>query len=136
MDKRRFMNTIQETFSDNLKAIRKEKGLSQNDVAEKSGMIASTYNRIENMKVSPSIDTIERIAKAMDTPFVELFLSREIKDRSLLDKLEVINSLSDYNRNVVEIMLNTIIEKDKLEKTKEFKIQKRLEELNKVKDIN
>ncbi|WP_338360101.1 helix-turn-helix transcriptional regulator [Yeosuana marina] len=130
------MNTIQETFSDNLKAIRKEKGLSQNDVAEKSGMIASTYNRIENMKVSPSIDTIERIAKAMDTPFVELFLSREIKDRSLLDKLEVINSLSDYNRNVVEIMLNTIIEKDKLEKTKEFKIQKRLEELNKVKDIN
>ena len=128
------MNMIQETFSDNLKAIRKEKGLSQNDVAEKSGMIASTYNRIENMKVSPSIDTIERIAKAMDTPFVELFLSREIKDRSLLDKLEVINNLSDYNRNVVEIMLNTIIEKDKLEKTKEFKIQKRLEELNKVKN--
>lgn len=86
------------------------------------------------MKVSPSIDTIERIAKAMDASFVELFLSREIKDRSLLDKLEVINSLSDYNRNVVEIMLNTIIEKDKLEKTKEFKIQKRLEELNKVKN--
>ncbi|MCB0446963.1 MAG: helix-turn-helix transcriptional regulator [Gelidibacter sp.] len=128
------MNTIQETFSDNLKVIRKEKGLSQNDVAEKSGMIASTYNRIENMKVSPSIDTIERIAKAMDTPFVELFLSREIKDRSLLDKLDVINSLSDYNRNIVEIMLNTIIEKDKLEKAKEFKIQKRLEELNKVKN--
>lgn len=134
MDKTRFMNTIQETFSDNLKAIRKEKGLSQNDVAEKSGMIASTYNRIENMKVSPSVDTIERIAKAMNIPFVELFLSREIKDRSLLDKLEVINSLSDYNRNVVEIMLNTIIEKDKLEKAKEFKIQKRLEELEKVRE--
>lgn len=126
------MESIQETFSNNLKAIRKEKGLSQNDVAERSDMIASTFNRIENMKVSPSIDTIERIANAMGVPFVELFLTREIKDRSLLDKLDMINGLSDYNRNVVEILLNAIIEKDKLEKAKEFKIQKRLEELEKM----
>ena len=126
------MESIQETFSNNLKTIRKEKGLSQNDVAERSDMIASTFNRIENMKVSPSIDTIERIANAMGVPFVELFLTREIKDRSLLDKLDMVNSLSDYNRNVVEILLNTIIEKDKLEKSKEFKIQKRLEELDRT----
>lgn len=127
------MNSVQETLSNNLKQIRKEKKISQQYIAERSDMLASTYNRIENMKVTPSIETIERIANAIDVPFVELFKSRQIKDKSLVDKLEMINSLSDYNKNVVEILLNTIIEKDKLEKAKEFKVQQRLEELDKLK---
>ncbi|MBB3123279.1 transcriptional regulator with XRE-family HTH domain [Mesoflavibacter sabulilitoris] len=127
------MNSVQETLSNNLKQIRKKKKISQQYIAERSDMLASTYNRIENMKVTPSIETIERIANAIEVPFVELFKSRHVKDKSLLDKLEMINSLSDYNKNVVEILLNTIIEKDKLENAKEFKVQQRLEELDKLK---
>lgn len=126
------MSSIQELFSENLKAFRKEKKLSQQDVAEKSDMLASTFNRIENMKVAPSIDTVERIANAMNLDFTDLFQSREISDRSIVKKLEMINNLSEYNKSVIEILLDSIIEKDKLEKQKEVKMKKRLDELDRV----
>jgi transcriptional regulator with XRE-family HTH domain len=126
------MSSIQELFSENLKAFRKEKKLSQQDVAERSDMLASTFNRIENMKVVPSIDTVERIASAMEIDFIDLFQPREISDKSIVKKLEMLNYLSEYNRSVVEILLDSIIEKDKLEKQKEIKMKKRLDELDKV----
>ncbi|MCK8479077.1 helix-turn-helix domain-containing protein [Psychroserpens algicola] len=126
------MSPIQQLLSDNLKAIRKEKKISQQYIADRSDMLASTYNRIENMKVSPSIETIERIANAIDIPLAELFQSREISDKSVTQKLEMINNLSDYNKSVVEILLDSIIEKDKLEKTQEVKMKKRLADLDKA----
>ncbi len=126
------MDSIQQQFSNNLKSIRKEKKLSQQVIANRSGMLASTYNRIENMKVTPSIDTVEKIATAMEVPFVELFQSRELIDKTIVQKLEIINTLSEYNKNVVEILFDSIIEKDKLEKSQEVKMKKRLEELEKA----
>ena len=126
------MSGIQELFSNNLKAIRKEKGLSQQSIADLSGMIASTYNRIENMKVSPSIDTVEKIANAMDVTISDLFQSRELSDKSLVQKLEMIEKLSEYNQNVTDILFDTIIEKDKLEKSQELKMKNRLTELENI----
>ncbi len=130
------MSSIQKTLSKNLKAIRKEKKISQQYIAERSDMQPATYNRIENMKVSPSIDTLERIALAIDIPFAELFQSREISDKSLKQKLEKIESLSEYNQSVVGILLDSIIEKDKLEKAQEVKLKSRLEELEKARQKN
>lgn len=103
--------------------------MSQQAIAEKSDMLASTFNRIENMKVVPSIETVERIAKAMHIEFVDLFQSRELKDQSLVKKLQIIDNLSEYNKKVVDILFDSIIEKDKLEKAKEIKVKQRLEEL-------
>lgn len=126
------MSPIQQLLSYNLKAIRKEKKISQQYIADRSDMLASTYNRIENMKVSPSIETIERIANAIDIPFSELFQSREISDKSITQKLEMISGLSDYNKSVVEILLDSIIEKDKLEKNQQIKMKRRLADLDKA----
>ena len=128
------MGNIQSIFSANLKAIRKEKKMSQQAIAERSDMLASTVNRIENMKVTPSIETVEKIATALEVSFVDLFQSREISDKSIADKLNMINNLSDYNRSVVNILLDSIIDKDKLEKSQEVKKQKRLEELKKIRE--
>ena len=46
----------------------------------------------------------------------------------------MINSMSDYNKNVVEILLDSIIEKDKLEKTQDIKMSNRLKELNSIRN--
>ncbi|WP_438965130.1 helix-turn-helix domain-containing protein [Flavobacterium sp.] len=124
------MSTAKEILSENLKLIRKQKNISQQFIAERCDMLASTYNRIENMKVSPSIDTIEKIALAIEVPIAELFQSQNISDKSLVQKLEKINNLSEYNQNVVGILLDSIIEKDKLEQDKDQKMKSRLEELD------
>lgn len=128
------MSAIQQLFCENLKAIRKEKKLFQKDIERRSGILASTYSRIENMEVVPGLATIERIAEALEVSVAELFQSREIGDKTLMQKFEMVAGLSEYNRNVVEILLDSLIEKDKLEKSQEVKMKKRLEELEKFRE--
>ena len=47
--------------------LRKEKGLSQEEVAERIGVIRPQITRFENMKNSPTITFLVKYAKALDT---------------------------------------------------------------------
>lgn len=46
--------------------IRKAKGLSQTEVARRSGLQQPAIARLEAGAVKPSLDTIQRVAKALD----------------------------------------------------------------------
>lgn len=128
------MTEVQQLLIDNLKFYRVEKKLTQANVAKDSDMLPSTYSRLETGQVSPQLQTLERVCDAIGIPVVNLFRSREVKDQTILEKLEAISQLSEYNRNVVEILLDSIIEKDKLEKSQAVTMKRRLEELNKVRN--
>ena len=130
------MSVTQQILSTNLKAIRKEKKIYQKDIERLTGLLASTYSRIENMEVVPNLGSLEKIAEALDVSMVELFQPREITDKSIAQKLEMVDKLSEYNRNVFEVMTDTIIEKDKLEKQQEVKKNNRLAELDKARKQN
>ncbi len=126
------MSTTQELLSKNLKQIRKEKGLHQSTVAEKSGVIASTYSRIESCQVSPNLSTLEKLADAMEVPLERFFKQDTNAKKSLIEKLEMIESMEEYNRSVVEVMIDTVLEKDKLEKQQNMKMKRRLAEIEKI----
>ncbi len=130
------MSPTQELLALNLKRIRKEKQLSQKVVSDRSGVITSTYSRIESCLVNPNLATIEKIADALEVPIKDLFELPEITDQDIVRKLETLNKLSEYNRSVVEVMIDTVIEKDKLEKAKDNKLKNRLEELEKIRIKN
>jgi transcriptional regulator with XRE-family HTH domain len=49
----------------NLRAARKELGLSQEQVAERSGVHATEVSRIEAGKRDPRVSTVERLAAAV-----------------------------------------------------------------------
>lgn len=49
----------------NLRAARHERGLSQEQVAERSGVHATEVSRIESGKRDPRVSTVERLAKAV-----------------------------------------------------------------------
>ena len=49
-----------EKTAGNLKRIRLEKGLSQADVADKSGINSNYYSKIERSELKPSIDVLEK----------------------------------------------------------------------------
>lgn len=130
------MEATQELLLSNIKRIRKEKRLTQKDVAEGSDMLVPTYSRLERGGSNPSLTSIVRIAKALDVPVIELFLTTEIRDRSVAQKLEMIKKLSEYNKNVVNIMLDSMIEKDRVEKMQDVKMKSRLAELKKARNKN
>ncbi|MBI5117508.1 helix-turn-helix transcriptional regulator [Candidatus Poribacteria bacterium] len=58
-----------------LKKARLEKGLTLDDVAAKCGYSKALISRIENNNVSPSIDSLSRIAAALNLTLYDIFAS-------------------------------------------------------------
>lgn len=59
-------------FYKNAKYIRKEKKISQEDMAKKTGIDRSTISRIENGEIETSIDNAIKISNALDIPLQKL----------------------------------------------------------------
>ena len=118
----------------NIKRIRKEKGLSQQNVADGADMLVPTYSRLERGGTNPSLSSIVRIADSIGVPVLTLFQSPDIKDRNLAEKMEMINSLSESDRGIVELLIDTVLEKSRLQELHDAKTKKRLAELNAVRN--
>ena len=58
----------------NLRELRKEKGWSQGDLSDLTGLSVRTIHRIENGQVTPSSESAKALAAIFDVPFAE-FLS-------------------------------------------------------------
>lgn len=55
----------QKKMGKNIKKVRRELGLKQSEVAEKAGLSANYYSRIERGEVNPSNKKIEAICKVL-----------------------------------------------------------------------
>lgn len=53
---------------DAIKNLRKKKGISQKELAQKCGLSANTLCSIENSESFPSRESIDKICKALDIP--------------------------------------------------------------------
>jgi transcriptional regulator with XRE-family HTH domain len=60
-------------LSERLKAIREQKNLSQGDIEAKTGLLRGYISRVENGHTVPSIETLEKMARALDVPMYQLF---------------------------------------------------------------
>lgn len=56
--------------------IREEKGLTLDKLADMSGVSRSTLQRIENSEVSPTMNTMEKLAKALNIRISDLYESK------------------------------------------------------------
>jgi len=60
-----------------LRAIREAKKLSQGDIEERSGLKRSYISRVENGHTVPSVETLEKWARALEVPLYQLFYEGE-----------------------------------------------------------
>jgi transcriptional regulator with XRE-family HTH domain len=51
----------------------KRKKLSQGDIEERSGLLRCYISRVENGHTVPSIETLEKLARAMEVPLYQIF---------------------------------------------------------------
>ena len=56
-----------------LREYRIERGFSIKTLAERSGLAVNTLSLIENQKTSPSVNTLEQLARALSIPLASLF---------------------------------------------------------------
>ena len=64
-------------ISDRLRAIREEKDLSQGDIENRTGLKRCYVSRVENGHTVPSIETLEKMARALEVPLYQLFYDGE-----------------------------------------------------------
>lgn len=65
--------TAKTNFGNNLRRIRKEQGLSQEDLSFKSGLHRTYIGAIERGEQNISVDNIEKLAKALKIKTKDLF---------------------------------------------------------------
>jgi transcriptional regulator with XRE-family HTH domain len=56
-----------------LKELRESKELSQGDIEKRTGLLRCYISRVENGHTVPSIETLEKLARALEVPMYRLF---------------------------------------------------------------
>ena len=64
-------------IGERLKALREHKGMSQGDIEKRSGLLRVYISRVENGHTVPAIETLEKLARAMQVPMYVLFYDGE-----------------------------------------------------------
>src|SRR5262244_2861084 len=97
-----------------IKTYRSQRGLSQGDIERRTGLLRCYLSRVENGHTVPSLETLAKIAEAMDISLADFFPGTETpRDRETQKMLGELSQ--DEIRFLVEIKRysNTLSEGDK-----------------------
>ena len=64
-------------IGDRLRAMREDKHFSQGDIEKKTGLLRCYISRVENGHTVPAIETLEKMARALEVPMYRLFYDGE-----------------------------------------------------------
>jgi transcriptional regulator with XRE-family HTH domain len=64
-------------IGDRLREMREEKKLSQGDIEKRTGLLRCYISRVENGYTVPAIETLEKMARALEIPMYQLFYEGE-----------------------------------------------------------
>jgi len=64
-------------IGEKLKALRAQKNWSQGDIEKRTGLLRCYISRVENGHTVPSVDTLEKMAQALEVPMYRLFTNDE-----------------------------------------------------------
>jgi transcriptional regulator with XRE-family HTH domain len=71
-------------IADRLRALREAKQLSQGDIEKRKGLLRCYISRVENGHTVPAIETIEKMARALEIPMYQVFRTEEANRKLIL----------------------------------------------------
>ena len=88
-----------------IRAHRLQRGLSQGDIEKKTGLLRCYLSRVENGHTVPSLDTLSKIAVALDLPISQFFaedsLGHQMNKQKLSDdELKFLSQIRRYSSNL------------------------------------
>lgn len=99
------MNEFTTKVGGKIRLLRKNQGLSQELLAEKSDITAKYLGQIERGEVNASVKSLNKIAIALNIPLAEFFSFTSIKESTSLKYLlisEINTSLEKMNEKTLE----------------------------------
>ena len=91
------------TFGKHIKSLRRARGMTQEDLAERSGLSADTIRRLEQGAFSPSLGTLAKLCTGLVLTLTTLFEAFDLGDRN--DRQELVDLLA--TRSPREVVLAT-----------------------------
>ncbi len=90
-----------------IRAHRLQRGLSQGDIEKKTGLLRRYLSRVENGHTIPSLDTLSKIAMALDLPIAQFFVddgvTRQLNTQKISDEeLRFLSQIRRYSSNLTE----------------------------------
>jgi transcriptional regulator with XRE-family HTH domain len=64
-------------IGDRLRELREGKNLSQGDIEKRTGLLRCYISRVENGHTVPAIETLEKLARALEIPLYQVFYDGE-----------------------------------------------------------
>lgn len=64
-------------IGEKLRELRESKDLSQGDIEKRTGLLRCYISRVENGHTVPAIETLEKLARALEVPIYQLFYEGE-----------------------------------------------------------
>jgi transcriptional regulator with XRE-family HTH domain len=64
-------------IGERLRELREQKNLSQGDIEKRSGLLRCYVSRVENGHTVPAVETLEKLARALEVPLYHLFFDGE-----------------------------------------------------------
>ena len=105
-----------------LSGLRKEKGLSQDELAEKINCNGREISRWENNRITPSIEVLEKIARFFNIS-LDYLVFEEIpkvpltfKNHKLITTFEALEELPEEDKKALLILIESVIAKNRLKK--------------------
>jgi transcriptional regulator with XRE-family HTH domain len=66
-------------IGETIRGYRLQKGMSQGDIEKRTGLLRCYLSRVENGHTIPSLDTLAKIAGAMDIPLAQFFNDHSVE---------------------------------------------------------
>lgn len=116
-------NTHRMTVGQNIKQLRKNKGLQQKYVANDVGLDQSNYNKVENGKREPSVELLQKLSVILGVTIDELLNPYNkqlltpvtVEDKTISEKIRLVEQLEEEDKNVLYKMLDTMLTKKKFQ---------------------
>jgi transcriptional regulator with XRE-family HTH domain len=101
------------SFGKKISALRKNKKLSQTDLAKMLQTSVSVISRYERDEMNPSIDTAKKIANLLETTVGYLLGETEddqlLKDPNMMQRLKDIKSFAEKEKDQIYFTLDAVI---------------------------
>lgn len=101
---------LKKSFAENLKKIRKHRGLTQEELAELVNVAPRHISFLETAKSFPSSDLLERLAKSLNIDYADFFICEQELSRDTIIKniLELIKNLDEKKLKYVYKMVKEL----------------------------
>jgi transcriptional regulator with XRE-family HTH domain len=89
-----------------IRAFRLQKAMSQGDIEKRTGLLRCYLSRVENGHTVPSLETLQKIASALDMPLGQFFSDEVVRDVPGLslneDEIRFLTQIQRYSAHLGE----------------------------------